>query len=286
VNLPHHWSCQCAECKPTTPDAPIGVVPWYVNGGAVFYAHSWIEVRNACRQLGFEPESIETTMTDIMHVSELDNVVPADLETGGLNEQGDEILEVHIRRGHIRGGRFVEGARLNVVLPLQSNVYEWHPAVMDMHTKNGLLAECHKLTHEAAKKWGGRDGTSEHKMIMAMHEAREAAEHAMILLCPPLPEGQSYTLLGNSVHFDQRFFRRVFPAFSKRLSHRIIDCSTVRLFCESLGRPYVKGDPAHRASADVDHSIRLYEDCYDWVKAGCREPYPALQEAADHGSPI
>ena len=80
-----------------------------------------------------------------------------------------------------------------------------------------------------------------------------------------LPPKTKWTLLGNSVHFDLRFLRRHLPEFSKHLSHRVIDCSAIRLFCEALGRPYNKSEPAHRAKDDVEESIKLFYDCRDWV---------------------
>lgn len=59
MKLPHPWHCQCTRCKPDTEAAPIGVVAWLIEGAAIVRAASWIEAREACQKLGFEPVRIE-----------------------------------------------------------------------------------------------------------------------------------------------------------------------------------------------------------------------------------
>lgn len=65
------------------------------------------------------------------------------------------------------------------------------------------------------------------------------------------------SIAGSSVHFDKRFIDDHMKAFSKELSHRIIDVST---FMGALDTYYgfklpLQPEPAHRALADIHQSI-------------------------------
>lgn len=187
-----------------------------------------------------------------------------DLETSGLNEQSDQILELYARPGRIIDGRFeahqigLEGG-VSFVFPISTDVAAWHPAVVEMHVKNGLLAEAHAKGPELAKLLGG---------FTPAQRAQRALEEADETLCgifPKLEGKASWILLGNSVHFDLRFARRCFPKFAKRLSHRVIDVSAIRIFTEALGLAYVKDEPAHRAAEDVDYSVGAFERYHAWA---------------------
>jgi oligoribonuclease (3'-5' exoribonuclease) len=193
-------------------------------------------------------------MTDAAHVRELKHVCALDLETSGLDEQHDQILEVAAVFGSFVDGAFVEKGRVQRVLPITSTIENWHEKVLEMHSKNGLLAEAMKVRKACLEKVYGDP----------LRDVVESLDrHLAGFRCDV---GQKWTLLGNSVHFDLRFVRRVFPAFAKKLSHRVIDVSSIRLFCESLGRPYVKGEVAHRAMADVEASLKEFAACQQWIR--------------------
>lgn len=212
-----------------------------------------------------------TPCRETPRVSELEHVVPFDLETSGLDEQNDQILEVHMRMGAIRPGGYTDYCApegLTIVLPILSNILEWHPAVVEMHTKSGLLAEAHAVNNKVQKT--AAYGTPDYSRGL-IEKIRNADES----LCRFIDrhwttaegaEPPKWTLLGNSVHFDLRFARRLFPKFAKRLSHRVIDVSAIRIFTEALGLPYQKDEPAHRAAADVAHSIKSFERYQTWVR--------------------
>jgi oligoribonuclease len=187
------------------------------------------------------------------HIPELDFVLGFDIESSGLGEQTDQVLEVAAIFGSFRNGEFVEATRLQRVLPLQSNIEDWHEAVLEMHTKNGLLAEAVALTKRLRVKPGGCD------------DYRFDLDKQLALTASVRPKDRKWTLLGNSVHFDLRFVWRLFPELSKHVSHRVIDVSSIRLFCEMLGRPYVEGEAAHRAMADVEASLDLLQEYRKWV---------------------
>lgn len=235
--------------------------------------------------------------TEEIRISELENVIPLDLETSGLDEQHDQILEVHARSGSIVAGKFVAkvwatqeggyGGELTRTLPLTTNPLDWHPAVVEMHSKNGLLAEAHKLYTEQAKV--ARSGIR--SMSLLLSDRLDEVDCALAKMFPKLEGKAKWTLLGNSVHFDLRFIKRCLPKFAKNLSHRVIDVSAIRIFTEALGLPYQKEEPAHRAKDDVEYSIRAFEQYYLWAEihadihnrglcSAHGEPYTAQQEAA------
>lgn len=176
---------------------------------------------------------------------ELGYVCVLDLETTGTDQQKDEVLELVAHFGEINEFGFVGSASYSVVFPLQSSPDDWDPFVKNMHTMNGLISLCSQVKDESI--WERTD---------------------LDLL--RLTEGNKYTLMGNTVHFDLGFVRRVFPAFARSLSHRVVDVTGARLFCESLGMKPVKPDKAHRADADCRQSIALYGAYMNWIRNACQ----------------
>ncbi len=197
-------------------------------------------------------------MTEDKYVSELESVVGLDIESSGLDEQGDQILEVAAVFGKFVEGSFVENRRIERVLPLTTDIASWHEKVVEMHSSNGLIAAAIKAKKQAENDFRSYDDPCQ--------LAVDRFDQALIQTAPNLPFKSKWTLLGNSVHFDLRFMRRVFPKFARLLSHRVIDVSAIRLFCESLGRPYVKGEIAHRAMADVQASLTEFHACQQWLR--------------------
>lgn len=187
------------------------------------------------------------------HISELEYIIALDFETTGLDEQNDEVLEVAAVFVSIRDGLLVEHRRFQTVLPFTSQIDTWHEKVLEMHTKNGLLAECVAANRRLN---GQRDKFRDYHNQVDVSLAAMAAGH---------PPDSKWTLLGNSVHFDLRFLWRLFPKLATHVSHRVFDVSVIRLFCEALGKPYAKGEPVHRAMPDVQESLRLYNEYREWT---------------------
>ena len=87
-------------------------------------------------------------------------------------------------------------------------------------------------------------------------------------------------LAGNSVHFDRNFIQRWMPRLAKRLSHRIVDVSSLALVCRNLNpRVYEFKPPkahAHTALIDIRESIREYQYYLtNLVRADPQQPYCA-----------
>lgn len=187
-------------------------------------------------------------------------LVYLDLETTGLSPQTDLILEIAISVADL-DHPFDAKPAYHAVFSLPTS-FQLSPFIVDMHTKNGLLAEC------AASKsfpWN--------------------AEAELLTMFPELPKDEEtgraglYALAGNSVHFDLGFLRASMPKLAKRFSHRLYDVSAVGLFCRSLGMPKFKKAEAHRAKDDVLESIEMARSCAQWLrKVG---PRKLTQEEAE-----
>jgi oligoribonuclease (3'-5' exoribonuclease) len=105
------------------------------------------------------------------------------------------------------------------------------PAVQRMHTVNGLWAD------------------------VANPEA-PSLDDADAFLASVIPgPGDRWRLAGFSVHFDLGWARVHLPRFAARLSHRVLDVSSLTAACATWGPGVEKGAPAHRALADVLASL-------------------------------
>jgi oligoribonuclease (3'-5' exoribonuclease) len=109
-----------------------------------------------------------------------------------------------------------------------------HPRVVEMHTRNGLLAELERPDLCAS--------------------IQEADDYFAALVPDGLP-----SIAGNSVgSFDLQFLRKHMPKFAARLSHRVFDVSTLlraeRTYGDSIDQISVKAD-GHRALADARASL-------------------------------
>lgn len=185
-----------------------------------------------------------------------------DLETTGLDEQQDEVLEIAIVV--TAGGGFEEVERFHHVSTRAAHVMmaSVDPFVIAMHRANGLWQE--SLDRELAVR-----------PMLAKYERDLGAfdEYATIdemlegfvrrVLGPaPSHSADRPKLAGSSVHFDLGFVRRRFPRFAATLSHRLYCVSALNehaMRCapdayESRPR---EGGVAHRAMPDIEHSIAV-----------------------------
>ena len=105
------------------------------------------------------------------------------------------------------------------------------PRVQQMHAVNGL--------------W--RDVASPAAPVLADADAFLAA-------VIPGP-GDRWRLAGFSVHFDLGWVRVHLPRFAARLSHQVLDASTLAAACATWGPGVEKGPAAHRALDDVKASL-------------------------------
>jgi oligoribonuclease len=119
------------------------------------------------------------------------------------------------------------------------------PVVVDMHTKNGLLAEI-----EAGD-------------CLRRYEAEQAA----LDWISDFPRGMP--LAGNTVHFDKAWIKYHMPILHSYFHYRVIDVTSFNEMAARInpalwaGRPGGGKETAHRALADALESmntLRYYKD--------------------------
>ena len=161
-----------------------------------------------------------------------------DLETTGLDPDYDRVIEV---------GWFLSDHHMKITDPqsvlITPDKIAWELMQQDtfvqtMHTENDLLKDMESF------------GT-----ILA-----EDAEDQILELLDQHELGKPI-LAGSSVHFDRSFIRNWMPRLDRRLSHRHMDVSAIRMFFDSVGYHSVgeKVRPTmHRALEDAQDSYNLY----------------------------
>lgn len=161
-----------------------------------------------------------------------------DLETTGLDPDNDRIIEVGWFLSEHHEQVTEEQSVLITPDKIAWELMQQDLFVQTMHTENDLLKDMETF------------GT-----IMvddAEDQILETLDHYQV--------GQPI-LAGSSVHFDRSFIRNWMPRLDRRLSHRHMDASALRMFFDSVGYHSVgqKTRPTvHRALEDSLESFELY----------------------------
>lgn len=166
-----------------------------------------------------------------------------DLETTGLDPTKCAILEVAYGVSSLEAPFVLTDRGTFTVHHVRREDDGVDPFVVDMHTKNGLWAECADAT-------------------LSLRDV----ESRVLEIVPAIDSWEDKpTLAGNCVGFDHGFLKRYAPTLASRFHYRYYDVSSVKLFCRSLGMPQLPSGETHRAADDVTESVAHAIACADWL---------------------
>lgn len=164
----------------------------------------------------------------------MDQFIFVDIETTGLDERHDCILEVALVVADY-DLQIKNETSYVLALPRHYPASEWGPGVETMHGTSGLLDLCAHSDHDPY--------TVESKLLDWLKKAGF--------------KENLHPMCGNSVHFDRRFLRAYMPMLEEFFHYRNIDVSTIK----GLAKAWYVGEapkPAikpHRALLDCRDSI-------------------------------
>lgn len=166
-----------------------------------------------------------------------------DLETTGLDPAKCVVLEVAYGVSTLEDPfTLVEGSEY-VLHHMRREGDDVDPFVVDMHTKNGLWADCQRST-------------------LTLRDVEER----LLEVVPEIADWEEkVTLAGNCVGFDHGFLKRYAPKLAGRFHYRYYDVSSVKLFARSMGMPKLPSGETHRAADDVRESVAHAKACADWM---------------------
>lgn len=183
-------------------------------------------------------------------------MVWVDIETTGLNETTDVMLEIGIRiTDH-------EGETVNEWSSIVS--HPWYgPAirsmddfVQNMHTQNGLIKE-------VISNFGNTDYVSQFVEKQALDFLSENGVQEKLPMCG-----------SNVANFDRLFIKRFMPALHLFFHYRNIDLSSVKELCK-INNPSVfemkpdSSSKTHRVADCLEETLneyKFYRDNFLWVE--------------------
>ena len=169
----------------------------------------------------------------------MDWLLWVDIETTGLNPQTDHILEIAYVLTDFTLTKYYTFPELTIQHDLKNLVMDtW---CFETHTQSGLL----------------------NKVQQSITSLMDAENTMLTLINSYLTIQDKLHIAGNSVHFDKKFIDVFMKRLSKRLSHRIVDVSTLAIVTKNLKPNIYEQRPQkryfHTAQNDILESIQEYK---------------------------
>jgi oligoribonuclease len=171
-------------------------------------------------------------------------IVWIDLETTGLDEKKDVILEVFVAVTDGMLEYYEEGPNIQIMYEdLDQRIEGMEEWPKKMHTKSGLLEKCKQSKYTLEE--------TETQICMFLENVLDPSHwHG---------KRRDVPVAGNSVHFDVSFLKKYMPNTLKYTSHRIIDVSTINECAKRLRPDLLPHLPRkyyrHTARSDILESI-------------------------------
>jgi oligoribonuclease len=163
-----------------------------------------------------------------------------DIETTGVDPINDKILQIAYNISSVDLSTFYQFSEsiLYCDETSLSNMNDW---CITQHTKSGLY-----------------DKVQYSDISTTLIE-----QQILLHINSHLTVRDTLYLAGNSVHFDKSFIQYHMPNLYKRLSHKILDVSSIGLLCKNL-HPVIYSQKLskqnnHTASSDLTESIYEYQ---------------------------
>ena len=167
-----------------------------------------------------------------------DSILWLDVETSGLDSRFHELLEIGAMLTDFTGQLLAEPYSALIAKPNLSRVIEESSnEAFEMHQKNNLWLEL----------WDA----------CAVHPLHEISSQ-LIELLEQAPQGLVHPG-GTSLYLDLAFVRMELPDVTERLSHQVMDTSSLKLMAEhSQATPPFMRKGLHRALPDAEDALNEY----------------------------
>ena len=130
-----------------------------------------------------------------------------------------------------------------------------------------ITLQCDKLKLDSMNEWCKKQHT-ESGLLKQIESGngctlKSAEQQICLHLNNHVRVKDTIFLAGNSVHFDKGFIDKWMPSVASRISHRIVDISSLALICKSLNPHVYHFRPSktnrHTALSDIAESIYEYQ---------------------------
>lgn len=167
--------------------------------------------------------------------------VIVDIETTGLRvDEGDTLLELAALE--LYSESLEVGEVFHRIRHMPAPEERMDEVVRNMHTQNGLLEEVKKP---------GLSLEDIDRDFAAWLDKVARGEHGRVVLC------------GSSIHFDDRFIRKLMPMSTSYLHYRLFDARTIRMWTEfKYGVQMPTTESTHRALDDCHYVLEVLR----WAK--------------------